>query len=42
MSLLRFKMVERAINNKAIDVNAPASQPSDYYGRKVFGRNAMR
>ncbi|MBQ4499433.1 MAG: glutamine synthetase III [Alistipes sp.] len=35
-------MVERAINNKAIDVNAPASQPSDYYGRKVFGRNAMR
>ena len=42
MSLLRFKMVERAINNKAIDVKAPASQPSDYYGRKVFGRNAMR
>ena len=42
MSLLRFKMVERAINNKAINVNAPASQPSDYYGRKVFGRNAMR
>ena len=42
MSLLRFKMVERAINNKAIDVNAPASQPSDYYCRKVFGRNAMR
>ena len=42
MSLLRFKMVERAINNKAIDVKVPASQPSDYYGRKVFGRNAMR
>ena len=42
MSLLRFKMVERAINNKAIYVKAPASQPSDYYGSKVFGRNAMR
>ena len=42
MSLLRFKMVDAAINHTAVDVKAPEGRPSDYFGRKVFGRAAMR
>ncbi len=42
MSLLRFKMVDAAINHTAVDVKAPGGRPSDYFGRKVFGRAAMR
>ena len=42
MSLLRFKMVDAAINHKAVDVKAPGKQPSDYFGAKVFGRGVMR
>ncbi len=42
MSLLRFKMVDAAINHKAVDVTAPGKQPSDYFGAKVFGRGVMR
>ncbi len=42
MSQLRFKMVEAAINHKAVKVEAPASNPSDYFGEKVFNRVAMR
>ena len=41
-SLLRFKMVEAAINHAAVDVEAPAGHASDYFGVKVFGRTAMR
>ena len=40
--LLRFKMVEAALNHRAIDVVAPSERPSDYFGEKVFGRNVMR
>jgi len=40
--LLRFKMVEAALNHRAVDVKAPSSRPSDYFGEKVFGRNVMR
>ena len=40
--LLRFKMVEAALNHRAVDVKAPASRPSEYFGEKVFGRTAMR
>ena len=40
--LLRFKMVEAALNHSAVDVKAPASRPSEYFGEKVFGRAAMR
>ncbi len=40
--LLRFKMVEAALNHRAVDVKAPASRPSEYFGEKVFGRAAMR
>ena len=42
MSLLRFKMVDAAINHTAVEVEAPAGHPSDYFGEKVFGRAAMR
>ncbi len=42
MSLLRFKMVEAAINHRAVEVKAPASSPTEYFGTKVFGKEAMR
>ncbi len=42
MSQLRFKMVEAAINHKAVEVTAPSSNPSDYFGEKVFNKVAMR
>ena len=40
--MLRFKMVEAALNHTAVDVEAPSMRPSDYFGVKVFGRNVMR
>ena len=42
MSFLRFKMVDAAINHTAVEVKAPEGRPSDYFGEKVFGREAMR
>ncbi len=42
MSLLRFKMVDAAINHTAAEVDIPAGRPSDYFGARVFGRDAMR
>ena len=42
MSLLRFKMVDAAINHTAVEVTPPAGRPSDYFGVKVFNRAAMR
>ena len=42
MSLLRFKMVDAAINHTAAQVDIPAGRPSDYFGARVFGRDAMR
>ena len=38
----RFKMIEAALNHKAVDVKAPSARPSDYFGEKVFGRAVMR
>ena len=35
-------MVEAAINHKAVEVKAPEGSPSEYFGTKVFGREAMR
>ena len=40
--MLRFKMVEAALNHSAIEVEAPSARPSDYFGSKVFGRAVMR
>ncbi len=42
MSLLRFKMVDAAINHTAAKVDIPTGRPSDYFGARVFGRDAMR
>ena len=42
MSLLRFKMVDAAINHSAVEVKAPEGRPSDYFAQKVFNRAAMR
>ena len=42
MELLRFKMVDAALNHRAVDVKAPEGRPSDYFGEKVFGHKAMR
>ena len=42
MSLLRFKMVDAAINHAAVEPNAPEGRPSDYFGQKVFNHDAMR
>ncbi len=40
--LLRFKMVEAALNHRAVKVEAPSARPSEYFGEKVFGRSVMR
>ncbi|HIW09962.1 MAG TPA: glutamine synthetase III, partial [Candidatus Rikenella faecigallinarum] len=43
MSSLRFKMVEAAINRKALEVPNPAEErPSDYFGMYVFTQDRMR
>ena len=42
MSLLRFKMVDAAINHRAVEVKAPEGRPSDYFAERVFGREAMK
>ena len=40
--MLRFRMVESALNRQVREVVAPSARPSDYFGEKVFGRNVMR
>ena len=35
-------MVEAALNHTAVEVEAPSTRPSDYFGVKVFSRNVMR
>ena len=35
-------MVDAAINHTAVEVKAPEGRPSDYFGKRVFGRAAMR
>lgn len=42
MSLLRFKMVDAAINHTAVKIDMPVKRPSEYFGEKVFNRNVMR
>ncbi len=42
MELLRFKMVDAALNHREVEVKAPEGRPSDYFGEKVFGHKAMR
>ena len=42
MSLLRFKMLEKALSHTPVEVKAPSANPSDYFGERVFGRRQMR
>lgn len=41
MSGLRFRVVSEAFNKKALQVNPPKENISEYYGRYVFGRKEM-
>ena len=41
MSGLRFRVVSEAFNKKALQVNPPSENISEYYGRYVFGRKEM-
>ena len=41
MSGLRFRVVSEAFTKKALQVNPPTENISEYYGRYVFGRNEM-
>lgn len=41
MTLLRFKMVEEAINRKAPEVKFPGAPASEYFGMYVFNREKM-
>ena len=42
MSLLRFRMLEKALSHAPVEVKAPSANPSDYFGERVFGRRQMR
>lgn len=41
MSGLRFRVVSEAFTKKALQVNPPTGNISEYYGRYVFGRKEM-
>lgn len=41
MSGLRFRVVSEAFTKKALQVNSPTENISEYYGRYVFGRKEM-
>ena len=41
MSGLRFRVVSEAFTKKALQVNPPTENISEYYGRYVFGRKEM-
>jgi glutamine synthetase len=41
MSKLRFEVVHEAVKKRAVDVEAPAGRPSEYFGELVFNREKM-
>lgn len=41
MSTLRFRVVERAFQTKALEAPAPSERPSEYFAKKVFNREKM-
>lgn len=41
MSKLRFDVVQEAFKKRAVDVEAPAGRPSEYFGELVFNRAKM-
>lgn len=42
MSKLRFDVVQDAFQKRALDVKAPDTRPSEYFGELVFNRDKMR
>jgi len=38
---LRFQVVEEAFKKRALDVEAPAERPSEYFGKYVFNKEKM-
>ncbi|MEG1607260.1 MAG: glutamine synthetase III [Mucinivorans sp.] len=42
MTTLRFKMVQQAIERKAVSVAVPEGRPSDYFAKQVFNQAKMR
>jgi glutamine synthetase len=42
MSIRRFQAVQEAMNRQPLEINAPDKQISEYYGRHVFGYDAMK
>ena len=41
MSDLRFRVVEKAFQKKAVQVEIPAERPSEYFGSMVFNKEKM-
>ncbi|HJA87582.1 MAG TPA: glutamine synthetase III [Candidatus Parabacteroides intestinavium] len=41
MSTLRFRVVEKAFQAKALEVPMPSERPSEYFAKKVFNREKM-
>ena len=41
MSDLRFRVVEKAFEKKAVPVEAPSTRPSDYFASMVFNKEKM-
>jgi Uncharacterized protein related to glutamine synthetase len=41
MSKLRFRVVETAFKKRAVEVEAPAGRPSEFFAEKVFNRAKM-
>ena len=41
MQNLRFRVVERAFQKKAVHVEIPAARPSEYFGSMVFNKDKM-
>jgi glutamine synthetase len=41
MSDLRFRVIEKAFQKKAVQVEAPNNRPSEYFGSMIFNREKM-
>ena len=41
MSQLRFNVIEKAYDRKALEVVMPKERPDEYYGKLVFNRQKM-
>ncbi len=42
MAIHRFKALEEVLNRTPVNIELPSEAISDYYGKNVFGRDAMR